>query len=179
MKCEKKGEKNDFVIPSATRFTVGWVSCFLGNIASSEMLGGICLILHADLRFGITLEIVMLGFQAVALNSMRFRWNDILLRCRPCQFISRVKWHSRLLKLSIPEMVHLYVFIVYSYLHSFLTRVTLFIISLITSKCKVSFPQYTRKPFVLKACDWTRKDTSLSSVYTQILYSPPKSKCTK
>lgn len=67
MKCEKKGEKNDFVIPLTTRFTLGWVSCFLGNIAASEMWGGICLILHADLRFGITLEIVMLGFQAVGL----------------------------------------------------------------------------------------------------------------
>lgn len=67
MKCEKKGEKNDFVIPLTTRFTLGWVSCFRGNIATSEMRGGICLILHADLCFGITLEIVMLGFQAVAL----------------------------------------------------------------------------------------------------------------
>lgn len=67
MKCEKKGEKNDFVIPLMTRFTLGWVSCFRGNIATSEMWGGICLILHADLCFGITLEIVMLGFQAVAL----------------------------------------------------------------------------------------------------------------
>lgn len=66
MKCEKKGQKNDFVIPLTTRFTLGWVSCFLGNAAASEMLGGICLILHADLCFGITLEIVMLGFQAVA-----------------------------------------------------------------------------------------------------------------
>lgn len=68
MKCEKKGEKNDFVIPLTTRFTLGWVSCFLGNIAAYEMWGGICLILHADLCFGITLEIVMLGFQAVALS---------------------------------------------------------------------------------------------------------------
>lgn len=72
MKCEKKEEKNDFVIPLTTRFTLGWVSCFLGNIAASEMRGGICLILHADLRFGITLEIVMLGFQAVALSFFPF-----------------------------------------------------------------------------------------------------------
>lgn len=34
----------------------------------SEMWGGICFILHADLRFGITLEIVMLGFQALHRN---------------------------------------------------------------------------------------------------------------
>lgn len=68
MKCEKKGEKNDFVIPLTTRFTLGWVSCFLGNTAVSEMRGGICLILHADLCFVIRLEIVMLGFQAVALR---------------------------------------------------------------------------------------------------------------
>lgn len=67
MKCEKKGEKNDFVIPLTTRFTLGWVSRFLGNIAASEIWTGICLILHADLCFGIALEIVMLGFQAGAI----------------------------------------------------------------------------------------------------------------
>lgn len=82
MKCEKKWEKNDFVIPLTTRFTLGWVSCFLGNIATSEMWGGICLILHADLRFGITLEIVMLGFQAIAL----LNWpssTSIKIYCNP------------------------------------------------------------------------------------------------
>lgn len=34
----------------------------------SEMRGGICFILHADLRVGVTLEIVMLGFQALHRN---------------------------------------------------------------------------------------------------------------
>lgn len=46
----------------------------------SEMWGGICFILHADLRFGITLEIVMLGFQALHRN-LSHRHPSLLCVC--------------------------------------------------------------------------------------------------
>lgn len=46
----------------------------------SEMWGGICFILHADLRFGITLEIVMLGFQALHRN-LSHRHPSLLCAC--------------------------------------------------------------------------------------------------
>lgn len=65
MKCEKEEVKNDFVIPRRTRFTLGWGSSFCGNTAVSLIQGGICFIMHAALGFGIKLEIVLLGFQAV------------------------------------------------------------------------------------------------------------------
>lgn len=39
----------------------------------SEMRGGICFVLHADLRFGITLEIVTLGFRASYRNLLHRR----------------------------------------------------------------------------------------------------------
>lgn len=39
----------------------------------SEMRAGICFLLHADLRFGFTLEIVMLGFRASHRNLLHQR----------------------------------------------------------------------------------------------------------
>lgn len=45
----------------------------------SEMRGGICFVLHADLRFGVTLEIVMLGFRASHRNLLHRRPPSTLL----------------------------------------------------------------------------------------------------
>lgn len=45
----------------------------------SEMPAGICFILHADLRFGVSLEIVMLGFQASQRNLLHRRPSSLFV----------------------------------------------------------------------------------------------------
>lgn len=45
----------------------------------SEMRSDICFVLHADLRFGITLEIVMLGFRDLHRNLLHWRPSSLHL----------------------------------------------------------------------------------------------------
>lgn len=67
----------------------------------SEMRGGICFILHADLHVGITLEIVMLGFQALHRNLSHRHpsslcvpqvYTEFVRRCRRI-YLKQVKGH--------------------------------------------------------------------------------------